>query len=288
MNAKTMKTKKRYVGGQAIIEGVMMKGKRIVAACRRSDGSIAIKTLSHSSYTEHFPLGLPFIRGIVFLFEMLGVGINALTWSANQQVEEKEKLSASELTLTMVVSLLLAAGLFLVLPYAAAWLAIGDAPSTISFNLLEGFVRLILFVAYIYLIGLSKDVRRLYQYHGAEHAAVNCYEHGEPLTVKNVMKYSTVHIRCGTSLLVYVLGISILVFSLLSTGVWYYNVLLRLIFIPIIGGIGYELLRLSARFKDNAFLWVLTIPGKLTQRITTQRPDAKQVEVAIVALKRSL
>jgi uncharacterized protein YqhQ len=281
--------KTQYVGGQAIIEGVMMKGPGgIAAAVRKPNGSIAVKKMVNKSITRFFPFGLPFIRGMIFLFEMLIVGIDALAWSANQQVSKKEAISGGELALTMLVSLAIAIGLFLALPYAAAWLALGHNPGSVLFNLLEGVVRLVLFLLYIFLIGLAPDVKRLYQYHGAEHAAVNCHEHGKQLTVENAMRFSTVHIRCGTSLLIYVLAISIVVFSLLNTGVWYYNVLLRLLVVPLIGGIGYELLRLSARFKDNPVFWLLTLPGRLTQRITTQRPDAEQVEVAIVALKKAL
>jgi uncharacterized protein YqhQ len=278
---------KSYIGGQAIIEGVMMKGpKRIAAACRRPDGRIVVKTMASRSATRFFPLNLPFLRGIVFLFEMLVIGVKALSWSADRQLSKKQELSTGELVFTLSASLLLAVGLFLVVPYAAAWVALGH-PS-FWFNLVEGLVRLVVFLLYIGVIGRAHDVKRMYQYHGAEHAVVNCYEDGQDLTMRNALRYSTVHVRCGTSLLIYVIAISIVVFSLFDAGTWYYNLLLRLLLIPVIGGIGYELLRLSARFQGNAVLWLLALPGTLTQRITAKRPNARQVEVALVALKRVL
>jgi uncharacterized protein YqhQ len=279
---------KPYIGGQAVIEGVMMKGpKKVAVAVRKPTGGIAVKVMPYSSATSHFPLGLPFIRGIVFLFEMLALGMKTLLWSADQQMDEKESLSGGELTLTVVASLAIAIGLFLVVPYAAAWLVVGK-PTSLLFNLVDGIVRLLIFLAYIWVIGWAKDVKRLYEYHGAEHAAVNCFEADKPLTVANARRFSTIHPRCGTSLLAYVIGISIVVFSLIRTDVWYLNLFFRLLTVPVIGGIGYELLRLSARYKENRLFWLLALPGRWTQRITTQRPDAKQLEVAIAALKKAL
>lgn len=278
---------KTYIGGQAIIEGVMMKGPaKVAAVSRRPDGTLAVMVRPYRSVTRFFPLGLPFLRGVIFLFEMLSLGLRTITWSANQQVSKKESISAGELSLTMAVSFGLAALLFIGAPYAAAWLFVRDS-STLGFNLLEGIVRLLIFLGYIYVIGLFPDVRRLYQYHGAEHMAVNCLEAGKPPTVANCRKHSTVHTRCGTSLLVYVLAISIIVFSLVHTTDWRVNILLRLLLLPVVGGIGYELLRLSARFEDNGLLWALSLPGRLVQRITTQKPDAKMLEVALLALKKA-
>lgn len=278
---------KTYIGGQAIIEGVMMKGPaRIAAVARRPNGTLAVMVRPYSSVTRFFPLGLPFVRGVIFLFEMLAIGLKTLTWSANQQVSKKERITTKELSVTMMASFGLAALLFVGAPYAAAWLVARDA-STVGFNLVEGLVRLLLFLGYIYAIGLFADVRRIYQYHGAEHMAVNCLESGKTLTVANCREFSTVHTRCGTSLLVYVLAISILIFSLVHTSHWLANLGLRLLLLPVVGGIGYELLRLSARYEDNGLLWVLSLPGRLVQRITTQKPDAKQIEVALLALKKA-
>jgi uncharacterized protein YqhQ len=279
--------KKSYVGGQAIIEGVMMKGRnRIAMAVRKPNGRIAVKTRPYKTAASRFPLKLAFVRGVVFLIEMLFMGVETLEWSANQQMGKEEKLGKGSMALTLVVSFCLALALFLGLPYAAAALLVGNAPQSILFNLVDGVARLIVFLAYIWGIGLWKDVRRLYQYHGAEHATVHCYESGQPLTVANARKFSTVHVRCGTSLLVYVVGISIVVFSLIRVPQWYYNIPLRFVVLPIIGGIGYEILRLSARFPNSLILLLLSYPGRLVQRITTKKPTPKQLEVAIAALKK--
>jgi uncharacterized protein YqhQ len=217
---------------------------------------------------------------------MLITGMKALEWSANQQMEKKEQLGKGSMAVTMIVSFGLALGLFLGLPYLVAWFIVGNAPHSVMFNVVDGIVRLIVFLLYIYLIGLWKDVHRLYQYHGAEHASVHCYEAGLPLTVANVRKFSTVHVRCGTSLLVYVVGISIVVFSLIRVPQWYWNLPLRIVVLPLIGGIGYEILRLSARFPRSLLFLLLAYPGRLVQRITTQKPTPKMIEVAIAALKR--
>ena len=279
--------KKPYVGGQAIIEGVMMKGKsRVAMAVRRPDGRITVKTMPYKTAASRFPLKLPFVRGIVFLFEMLVVGLKTLEWSANQQMGKEEQLGSGSMALTLILSFVIALGLFLGLPYLAALVSVGNKPQSLMFNLVDGIVRLVIFLAYIWLIGLWKDVHRLYQYHGAEHATVHCFEAGQPLTVANARKFSTVHVRCGTSLLVYVVGISIVVFSLIHVQQWYYNIPLRLIVLPIIGGIGYEILRLSARFPNSFLLLLLAWPGKLVQRITTKKPTSGMLEVAIAAIKK--
>ena len=280
-------TKKPYVGGQAILEGVMMKGgNRIAMACRRPDGRIVVKEQAYKTRASRFPLKLPFIRGIVFLIEMLITGMKALEWSANQQMGKKDQLGKSSMVITIIISFALAIGLFLGLPYLVAWLIIGNAPHSVAFNVVDGIARLVVFLAYIYLIGLWKDVHRLYQYHGAEHATVHCFEAGLPLTVANVKTFSTVHVRCGTSLLVYVVGISIVVFSLIKVPQWYYNIPLRLVVLPLIGGISYEILKLSARFPKSLFFLLLSLPGRWVQRITTQKPTPKMIEVAIASIKR--
>ena len=276
------------VGGQALIEGVMMKGpKKIAWAARKPNGRIVTHSFRWKSIAMSGVFSLPFLRGIVFLFEMLVIGMKALTWSASQQ-DEEETLGKWELALTIVISLCLALLIFVGIPYIAAWFAVGPTPTSVHFNIFDGIVRLALFIGYIWAIGLTKDIRRLFQYHGAEHMAVHCHEAALPMTVKNVKKFSTIHPRCGTSLLVYVIGISIVAFSLIRTDVWYYNVLLRLLIVPLIGGVGYELLRLAARNEKNKLLWVLALPGKLTQRMTTRKPDGKQIEVAIASLKAAM
>ena len=278
---------KTFVGGQAVIEGVMMRHQHNIAtAVRKEDGKIVTKKQTLKSITEKSKvLRLPIIRGIIFLFEMLILGYKTLTWSAQQQGEEEE-LTNWQLALTLSISLIAVIGLFVVLPYYLSRIFIKQ--HTITFNLLDGVFRLGIFLTYIVGIGLWKDIKRVYQYHGAEHKAVNCYESGKELSVKNAMQFTTAHVRCGTSLLVFVIGISIILFSLIKTPVWYYNVLTRIILIPLIGGIGYEILKVSAKHKDNVFWKIIMAPGLWVQSLTAKEPDEQQMEVALVALKAVL
>jgi len=273
------------VGGQAVIEGVMMKGPESVAiAVRKPDGSITIKQDPCKSITQRNRfLRLPFIRGVVFLLEMTIVGMEALTWSANQQADEDEKLGGWALGTTIALSFLFALALFVGVPYLAAeWLAGRDTP---LFHLVDGGLRLGAFLGYLGIISLAKDVKRLFQYHGAEHKTVNCYEAGQDLTVENVHKHSLLHPRCGTSLIVFVIAISILLFALVHSSFWYVNIASRIVLIPVIAGISYEILRTSAKHKHNPFFKTIMQPGLWVQRLTTRKPDDKQVECAITALK---
>lgn len=282
-------TKPFSVGGQALIEGVMMKTPHAVAAAARTPkGRIVTTRKRWVSLTEQsFLYRLPLIRGVVSLGEMLIQGIKMLNWSANQQAESKsEKLGPFETAITLIVSFGLAIGLFVVAPY---WIAkIFVKTNGTLFNLIDGIVRVLVFVGYVWVIGLMKDVRRMYQYHGAEHMAVHCHEARKALIVGNVRHYSTVHPRCGTSLLMFVIIVSILVFSLVKDPRWYVNVPLRILLIPLIAGASYELLKLSARWPNNPLLKLLMLPGLWVQKITTLRPDKKQIEVAITALKEAL
>lgn len=276
-----------YVGGQALIEGVMMKTPDYVsAAARRPDGSIVKIKKKHVSLSQCTWWGkLPLVRGFLTLGEMMIVGIKMLNWSADQQAETKdEKLKPWETTLTLIVSFALAIGLFVVLPYFLTRFV--AEPNTLTFNIIDGILRIAAFVGYLLLIGLFKDVHRLFQYHGAEHMAVHCHEAKKALTHANVCKHNPVHPRCGTSLLMFVIIISIAVFSLVKDPRWWINVPLRIVLIPVIAGISYELLKLSARWPNNLLLKAVMQPGLWVQKITTQKPDKKQIEVAIAALKQ--
>ena len=278
---------KKSIGGQAVIEGVLIKApKKIAVACRTPKGKIVYKTFSGKSVTQKGVLGWPVIRGFVTVIELMIVGFKALSWSADTQTEEHEKLSAWHLALTFLLSAVIGIGLFIALPY---WLSLFLAEkNSVLFNLIDGIFRLAVFLAYVVAIGFMPDVRRLYQYHGAEHKSVHCYEAKRPLTVKNVQKYPTAHPRCGTSLIVFVIAVSIVVFSLIKFDAWYWNVLARVIVLPIIAGLSYELLKATAKVaKSKWFSW-LTWPGLWVQKITTQEPDNKQVEVAIAAVKKAL
>jgi uncharacterized protein YqhQ len=273
------------IGGQAVIEGVMMKSnKKYCVAVRCNDGKIKLKTQSFKSITaKHKFLGLPFIRGIFVLIETLVLGIKTLTYSANVVAQEDgEEISMLSLFFTILFSIFFGVALFVLLPlFLANFIAKGG----ILFNVADGVLRLIVF--FIYVIGISffKDVRRVFQYHGAEHKAVNCYDAKLKLTLENVKKKSTIHPRCGTSFLMIVLLISIAVFSFIPAETLVAKFLVRIVFLPIIAGCSYEFLKLSDRFRKSKIIWLISLPGLVVQRITTKEPDEEQIEVAIEALK---
>jgi len=270
----------QQVGGQAVIEGVMMRNKeKYAVAVRAPNGKIKIKKERSSRYPKFFEV--PFVRGVVGLCYALYDGIRALMWSSDQSLEQEEKLGTGEVFWTMFVSFALALGLFVALPFFAAQWIINDG---IWFNLLDGLFRIALFLIYLLIISRMKDVQRLFQYHGAEHKAIACYEAEEELNVKNAKKYSRFHPRCGTSFLFIVLILSIIVFSFI-TGVWYVKFLARILLIPVIAGIGYELIKLSHRFSKNVLVKALIAPGLWLQHLTTREPSDKQLEVGIASLK---
>lgn len=280
-------SKQHYVGGQALIEGVMMKTPNWVgAAARNPKGKIVTVRKKHVSLTQKSVfLRLPFVRGIIFLGEMMAIGIRMLNWSADQQAGEKEeKLSTWETSLALIISLALTIVLFVIAPYYLA--RIFTTTRAVLFNLIDGAFRVGIFITYLWAIGLFKDIKRMYQYHGAEHMTVHCYEKGHKLTPENVKKYSPVHPRCGTSLLMFVIIASILLFSVVRDPRWFINVPLRILLIPIIAGISYEILKLSARWPNNIIFRVLMQPGLWAQRLTTRKPHKDQIEVAIAALKQ--
>ncbi|HSU72358.1 MAG TPA: DUF1385 domain-containing protein [Candidatus Binatia bacterium] len=268
------------IGGQALVEGVMIRSpKRTAAAARKPNGRIAHTTFKNSQDS----MKLPVLRGLTYLWDHLRLGFRALSWSAQQQGEED--VEGWHVTLTLLVSVLIALLLFVIAPYfLSRTLA---TPNTVVFNILDGIFRLAIFLAYLVGISFLPDVRRMFQYHGAEHKAVHCFEAKKKLTVKNVQQYSTCHPRCGTSLLIFVIAVSIVVFSLVRFNAWYFNVLSRVILLPLIAGISYELLKLTARFTDTWLAWT-TWPGIWLQKITTQPPEDEQVEVAIAAVKEAV
>ncbi len=275
--------KKCSVGGQAVIEGVLMKnGDKTAIAVRRPDKKISVKKDKHKSISKKVKfLGWPFFRGIVNLIEMMVLGIKALSYSANESLgEDEEKITKKEFAVTTVIALAMAVGLFVLLP-----LYITKATRTdgVMFNIIDGVLRVAVFIAYILVISLMSDVKRLFEYHGAEHKTVNCYEAGKKLTVANVKKHSTLHRRCGTTFLLIVLTISIIIFSLIVTDSFLMKFLVRILLLPVIAGISYELLKLGAKFPHNIFLNILVWPGLMLQKITTREPGKKQIEVAIKA-----
>lgn len=276
-----------FYGGQAVIEGVMMMGPNGYAvSVRRPDGSIVTRKEKQHSVKEKFPfLKWPVIRGFVNLIEMLVLGMSTITWSANQSGEEEEELSAKEMALAIVIALVAVIGLFLVLP---TWLGTWLRPQIGDFgrSLLEGVVRIVIFLIYLLLIRRMDDILRVFQYHGAEHKTINAYEAGEELTPENVANYSTRHLRCGTSFVLMVMIMMIIVFTFIGqTETVWARVLIKLVSMPFVAGLTYEFTRWSARHCQNRCVRVLITPGLWLQRLTTEEPDLDQLAVAIRSLK---
>ena len=276
------------VGGQAVIEGVMMRNKNSVAVATIKNNKIKTKKIEfNSAAKKHKWLKWPFFRGVAGLIEMLVLGIKALVYSANEVEDEpEEKLSSKEIFFTMLLAILFTIGIFIVLPYFLTGFISKD--KGVLFNIIDGILRIAIFLIYIIAISYMKDIKRVFQYHGAEHKAVNCYEHKKKLTVENCSKFTTVHRRCGTTFLIIVMAVSILVFSMIVSDKWYLRLGLRIILIPVITGISYEILKLAAKYKKSVTLNLLTYPGLMLQKLTTREPTKKQIEVAIKALKAVL
>ena len=271
------------VGGQAVIEGVMMRNKeKFAVAVRLPDGRIKVKKDKSSKFPKIFQIF--FIRGVVGLAYTLADGIKALVWSSNQQLGEEEQLSKKEVIITILFSLLFAILIFVAVPFFSAQYIHSEG---IWFDILDGGFRVILFLGYLGIISLMKDVKTLFKYHGAEHKTIACYEDKKALTVKNVKKYSRFHPRCGTSFLFLVLILSIILFSLIS-GAWWIKFLGRIVLLPVIAAIGYELIKLSGKFPNNPIIKVIIAPGLWLQRITTKEPSDKQISVGINSLKAVL
>jgi len=262
----------------------MFKSKdKIAVAVRKPDGKIKVKTDKYKSLTEKFPFSLPFIRGMIVLIETLILGIKTLNYSTNENLGDakEEQLSGFALFLSLLLSIVLAIFLFKFLPLLGAQLL--PIENNYLFNLVEGVIKITILVGYIWLISLMPDVKTLYQYHGAEHKVINAYENKD---LKNAKKYTTLHPRCGTSFIIFVVFISILVYILIPMDFSFWVKLgLRLLFLPVIAGIAYELIKLSGRFRKNPILKLIVYPGLLLQRITTKEPTDKQLEVSMKAFK---
>lgn len=276
-----------FYGGQAVIEGVMMMGPDGYAvSVRCPDGSISTRKEKHHSVKEKLPfLKWPVIRGFVNLIEMLILGMSTITWSANQSGEDEEELSPKEMAVAVAVALIAVIGLFLVLPiWLGTWLHpyIGD----FGRSFLEGVVRIIIFLIYLLLIRRMDDILRVFQYHGAEHKTINAYEAGEELTPENVARYSTRHLRCGTSFVLMVMIMMIIVFTFVGqTETVWARVLIKILCMPFVAGLTYEFTRWSARHCNNPVVRMLITPGLWLQRLTTEEPDLGQLAVAIRSLK---
>lgn len=281
--------KKTTIGGQAVIEGVMMKGpSKIAVAVRKPDNEIELKVEDNNSITKKYKfLKLPFLRGVVSLIEALNTGISTLMYSASfwTEDEEEEDFSATGVILT---SFALAIVFFMILPSVLASFMVKFTQNTVVLNLIEGAFRLTIFFIYLYFVSKVEDIKRVFEYHGAEHKSINCYEHEEELTVENVKKYSRLHKRCGTSFLFNVMVISIIVLSFFGWPNPIVRVISRILLFPVIAGITYEFNRLVGRY-DNPLTDFLSYPGLMMQKlVTVKEPDESQIEVAIKALESVL
>jgi uncharacterized protein YqhQ len=284
------------IGGQAVIEGVMMRAPRSVAvAVRRPSGEIVVRKELVVPLGERFPVvKLPIIRGAVALFSSLVTGMKALNFSANEAIaeDEAEKREMSPMIMggTITVALLFGIALFFILPlYLTKLLVPFIGASNIVFNLVDGVIRVVVFLLYIYSISRMKDIQRVFQYHGAEHKSIFTFEAGEQLTIDNVRKFSRLHPRCGTSFLLVVMLVSIFVFSLIPK-VWpfYMKAGARVVLLPIIAGVSYEFLKWSAKNETSPLVRMLIAPGLALQRLTTREPDERQLEVAIRSMEEAL
>jgi uncharacterized protein YqhQ len=280
--------KKFYYGGQAVIEGVMMRGqKAMVTAVRRPGGGLALDTRPLGGIYSGWMRRTPLIRGVVVLIEVMVLGIKTLLYSANVSLEEEEaQISGWLVWLLVFVSLAVAVALFFMAPLFLTKLLDPYITSSLVFSLIEGCIRAALIILYLGAIGLVPDIKRYFAYHGAEHKAVNAYEAGVPLEVEAVRKYSTAHVRCGTSFLFTVIIIAIIVFALVGLPSLWLLVLSRILLLPVIAALGYEVIYFGGRHTDNALVRVIMAPGRWLQMLTTREPDDAQLEVALSALKK--
>jgi uncharacterized protein YqhQ len=272
-------------GGQAVIEGVLMRGQKSLAlAMRAPDGHIEVHTEKLSGIYQSPLAKIPFLRGVILLWDALGLGMRALTRSANLQTGEDEKLEGPALYLTVALSLAIGIGLFFLAPYGAAkliqWMAGAEANIWVT-AALEGVVRLILIVGYIWGIGKMPEIERVFQYHGAEHKTINAFEAGVELTPENVARFPLEHPRCGTSFVLTLVILSIFVFSLLHPLPWIWQVLGRLLLIPVLAGIAVEYIRWTANHLSSPFVRAIIRPNFALQGLTTREPDRGMLEVAI-------
>ncbi len=280
---------KLSVGGQAVIEGVMMRGPKDVAtAVRDPNGRIQVETHPVSSIADRYPiLKKPMLRGTVSLVESLVLGLRSLSYSAKMAGDEDEQLTDKEMAGTIIFALVLASILFIAIPTGAAKFFHFITDDPVFLNLMEGFLRLAIFLAYIGGISRMKDIRRVFQYHGAEHKTIHCYEAGLPLTVANVQRFSRLHPRCGTNFLLIVMLVSIFVYAFLGWPSLIERIVSRILLLPVVAGISYELIRFAGRTTNPVALKLIQ-PGLWLQYLTTRPPQDDMIEVAIESLKAVL
>ena len=269
----------------------MMRGQRHWAvAVRRPSGDIHVESHAIDSIAQRHPIWKrPFLRGIVVLGQSLAIGIRALMVASRESQEEDEQLTSRQLGISLVVAMVLFVGIFILGPTTLfTWLERHLPFSGVVVNVSEGVFRVLLFVGYLWAIGRSKDIHRVFEYHGAEHKTIAAHEHGEPFEAAAIQRYPKEHVRCGTNFLIIVMIITIFVFSLFGTPGLLWRLASRVVAIPLIAGLAYEALRLGARAPDSAVVRALMAPGIWLQRITTQEPDASQVEVTVASFREVL
>ena len=292
--------KSSNIGGQAVLEGVMMKnGDDYAVAVRKPDGEIEVKKEKYSSAIKCSTLRkIPFVRGIFSFIDSMVLGMKTLTYSASfyeEEEEQKKEMTAQEkrkeekkeslvMGLTITFSIILAVAVFMVLPYLLTHFLAEKIQSRMLISLLEGVIRLSIFIGYILAISTMKDIRRVFMYHGAEHKCINCIEHGFELTVENVRKSSKQHKRCGTSFLLFVMLISCIVIFFIQSDSQIVKIVMRIVLIPVIAGISYEILRLAGS-SDNVIVNMISKPGLWLQNLTTREPDDSMIEVAIQSVE---
>lgn len=279
------------IGGQAVLEGVMMKNQdKYAVAVRKPNHEIEIEVDEYKGVGARIPFSkAPFIRGVFGFVDSLMLGMKTLSWSASFFEEEDEKKGDSKsdgimMAITMFISIVLAVGLFMLLPFLISDLCAKYIRNDTIVALLEGVIRIAIFLGYVVCISLMKDIKRVYMYHGAEHKCINCIEKGRPLTVKDVKRSSRLHRRCGTSFLLFVVVVSVIVFFFIRVDNLALKLLLRVLLVPVIAGISYEIIRLAGK-SNNFFVRVISAPGMLLQKLTTREPDEDMIEVAIASVE---
>jgi uncharacterized protein YqhQ len=276
----------RYMGGQAVVEGVMMRGESAWAvAVRTPDGVIELEVHDAPRWADRYR-AVPLVRGIAALGESLSLGLRALTWSANRQVPEEDRLSGRAMGATMAIALVFFAAVFVVLPALGARGLSGLLGADgFLFHVLEGVLVLAIFLGYLALVGLMPDIKRVFMYHGAEHKVIAAYENGVPLTPESAQRFTTEHVRCGTNFLLTVLVCAIVVYSFIGRPPIPVLVLSRIVLLPLIAGFAYEVIRFAAKRMDRPWVRVAMKPGLTLQRMTTREPTLDQLEVAVASLR---
>ncbi|WP_027339902.1 DUF1385 domain-containing protein [Halonatronum saccharophilum] len=281
---------KKSYGGQAVIEGVMMKGKdKIAIAVRNDQGDIILENRTLNNLADKFKfLKWPMLRGVFALFQSLIIGMQALTFSANQFGEEEEELSTKEIIFTILTSFSIAIAFFVILPATIIRLIQEFIEYDLVLNFIEGLIKITFFISYIYVISRFEDIKRVFQYHGAEHKVIHNYESDLPLSIENAGQFSTLHPRCGTNFLLLVMITSILLFSFFGRPTLLNRILIHITLLPVVAGLSYEIIKKAGKDKVNKIFKLIALPGLYLQKLTTSEPTPDQLEVAIVSLEAVL